>query len=175
MLYIESDYNEKYTASSNCDIHLEGYIGTGWKTLGKQRRPSIQKYIACNIARRECGQKFCINNVGESIQEPRNNASAQKDDLCSNICLQLCFFPIYYSIPYFTWSYFTGKTQVAFDLHRVMMAFVDTTCTTNLSCLYNFFCIVIYIVDDFHGKLGHSNLLIQELLSPFLIYLISNL
>lgn len=34
---------------------------------------------------------------------------------------------------------------------------------------YNFFCITIYTADDFHGKLGHSNSLIQKLLGPFLI------
>lgn len=59
---------------------------------------------------------------------------------------------------------------MAFDLHRAMMAFVDMTCTIHLSCPYYFFCIAIYTADDFHGKLGHSSLLIQELLGPFLIY-----
>lgn len=53
-----------------------------------------------------------------------------------------------------------------------MMAFVDRTYTISLSCPYNSSCINIYTADDFHGKLGHSNLLIQKLLSPFLTYLL---
>lgn len=69
-------------------------------------------------------------------------------------------------------SYIIEKTQVAFDLRREMMAFVDRIYTIYLSCPYNFSCITIYTADDFHGKLGHPNLLIQKLLGPFLICLL---
>jgi len=60
---------------------------------------------------------------------------------------------------------------VAFDLRQETMAFVDRIYTIYPSCPYNFSCTAIYTADDFHGKLGHSNLLIQKLLGPFLTYI----